>query len=172
MTLQEFFLTRSLVDIEYSKITCDHINAKNYVDGKEYPLLFPISLFNLCESLMCEKDTEYYFKGVITKERKWIKDFKNAVIINSERGRGPDKFYYDIEYYSGLNHAKFALCPVGECNWSYRLFEAVMCGCIPIIEECDLFHNVFFHYHKSENHIYLPEKAKENLKILVSNYLL
>lgn len=172
MTLQEFFLTRCLVGIEYSKITCDHINAKNYVDGKEYPLLFPMSLFNLCKSLICEKDTEYYFKGVITAERKWIKDFKNAVIINSERGRGHDKFNYDIEYYFGLNHAKFALCPVGECNWSYRMFEAVMCLSIPVIEERDIFHNEFFHYHKNERHIYLPEMAKENIKKLVKKFML
>jgi len=174
MNLQEHFIRKALTEkcIKFSRIDCDHRNAVSYVDFKKYPLIFPMSLFEVCQVLKSEKTTEYYFRGVITPQRKWMYGFKNATIINSFRGRNGNKFTYDSNYYIGLSRAKFALCPVGDCNWSYRLFEAVMCGCIPVIEEHDIFHNVFFHYHKDDQHIYLPEKAKENLKILESNYLL
>lgn len=172
MTLQEFFLRRSLIDIQYKVINCDHINAKNYVDGREYPLLFPKSLINLCKSLRSEKTIEYYFKGVVTKKRKWIKNFKKATIIHSERGRGDDKFNYDIEYYADLNKTQFALCPVGECNWSYRLFEAVLCMAIPIVEENDIFHNEFYHYHKGEKMVYRKDWADHNFRTLIKKFTL
>lgn len=176
MTLQESYLYKAVTEagLKYTRLSTDHRNAENYIDSKGYSLLFPKSLYDLCQGNEY-RIYQYYFKGEITPQRSWIIKFKNefSIIEHSEHGRNDSiKFEYDKDYFNGLKQSLFALCPIGECKWSYRLFEAVMCGCIPVIEEQDLFHNVFFHYHKTEHHIYLPEKAKENLKILVSNYLL
>jgi hypothetical protein len=174
MTLQENYLYKAITEacLKYTHLATDHRNAANYIDGKEYPLLFPKSLFDLCQGNE-KRIYQYYFKGEITPQRSWIIKFKNefSIIEHSEHGRDDNiKFEYDKDYFKGLKRSLFALCPIGECKWLYRLFEAVMCGCIPVIEEQDMFHNVFFHYHCGEKMEYSEQRAKENLKILKSRF--
>ena len=176
MTLQESYLYKAVTEagLKYTRLATDHRNAANYIDGKEYSLLFPKSLFDLCQGNE-KRIYQYYFKGEITPQRSWIIKFKNefSIIEHYEHGRNDSiKFEYDKDYFNGLKQSLFALCPIGECKWSYRLFEAVMCGCIPIIEDSDIFRNEFFSYRKNEKHIYLPEKAKENKIKLVSKFML
>lgn len=53
----------------------------------------------------------------------------------STRGRMfPDKAW-DSEYYELLLNSQFVLCPSGDYVWTYRFFEAMICGAMPIIEE-------------------------------------
>ena len=40
----------------------------------------------------------------------------------------------DDDYFRRLGRSEFVLCPNGDYLWSYRFFEAVLCGAIPIIE--------------------------------------
>ena len=176
MNLQEHFLRKALSEkgITFNKIECDHRYGTNYIDGKGYKLLFPKSLYDLCQGNE-KRIYDYFFKGEITPQRAWVIKFKSekSIIEHSERGRNDSvKFEYDKTYFNGLKQAKFALCPIGECKWSYRLFEAVLCGCIPVIEEQDLFHNEFFHYHAGEKMEYSEQIAKENLKKLVNKFML
>ncbi|SOC78588.1 Exostosin family protein [Salinimicrobium sediminis] len=56
-------------------------------------------------------------------------------IIPSGKGRKfPDKAW-DEEYYRTLANSKFVLCPSGNSVWTYRFFEAILCGAIPVVEE-------------------------------------
>ena len=38
------------------------------------------------------------------------------------------------QYWDMMQRAKYVLCPDGDFVWTYRFFEAVACGAIPIIE--------------------------------------
>jgi hypothetical protein len=53
---------------------------------------------------------------------------------SSERGRTFPVKAWDDEYFRLLATSEFVLCPSGDYIWTYRFFEAAMCGAIPIIE--------------------------------------
>jgi hypothetical protein len=37
-------------------------------------------------------------------------------------------------YFETMSAAKFVLCPAGDAPWSFRFYETLMCGAIPIVE--------------------------------------
>ncbi len=53
----------------------------------------------------------------------------------SDRGRVFPIKGWDQRYFENLADAEFILCPSGDCVWSYRFFEAIFCGAIPIVEQ-------------------------------------
>lgn len=57
------------------------------------------------------------------------------VIWSSDRGRVFPIKSWDQHYYELLARSRFVLCPNGDFPWTYRFFEAVLCGAIPIVEE-------------------------------------
>ena len=69
----------------------------------------------------------------------------DLMLWSSTRGRTfPDKSW-DQEYFDVLARSRFVLCPNGDFVWSYRFFEAILCGAIPVIEEyCDLYEGFVF----------------------------
>ncbi len=61
-------------------------------------------------------------------------------IASNERGREFPLKAWDDEYFRTMSRAKFVLCPRGDYAWTYRFFEATMCGAIPLVEEpCALY---------------------------------
>lgn len=63
-----------------------------------------------------------------------------VALWSSVRGRRFPIKAWDREYYGLLCRSKFVMCPDGDFIWTYRFFEAIMCGAIPIIEsQCDLY---------------------------------
>jgi hypothetical protein len=63
-------------------------------------------------------------------------------IVSSKRGREFPIKAWDDEYFRTMARAKFVLCPRGDYPWTYRFFEAAMCGAIPLVEErCALYAN-------------------------------
>ncbi|HLP02519.1 MAG TPA: hypothetical protein VK163_10890 [Opitutaceae bacterium] len=61
--------------------------------------------------------------------------FGDLLLWSSERGRVFPWKAWDEDYFRLLARAEFVLCPSGDFVWSYRFFEAVLCGAIPIVEE-------------------------------------
>lgn len=57
------------------------------------------------------------------------------VVWSSEKGRYYPFKAFDEEYYTELANSQFVLCPSGDCVWSYRFFEAILCCAIPIVEQ-------------------------------------
>jgi hypothetical protein len=53
---------------------------------------------------------------------------------SSMRGREYPVKAWDEDYYQAMTRAQFVLCPSGDFVWTYRFFEAVMCGAIPVVE--------------------------------------
>ena len=40
----------------------------------------------------------------------------------------------NIEYFEKMCKSNFVLCPAGDCPWSFRFYEVLMCHSIPIVE--------------------------------------
>jgi len=62
-------------------------------------------------------------------------ELNGVVFWSSNRGRVFPVKAWDEEYFRLLADSQFVLCPSGEYIWTYRFFESIMCGAIPIIEK-------------------------------------
>jgi hypothetical protein len=105
------------------------------------------------------------------KNNKYEKD--NIRIIFTSKGRNFPEKAWDSEYYDELLCSQFVLCPNGDFVWTYRFFEAIMCGAIPIIEDrCDIYEGFYFYDMKDPvNKLkYSKKNALENLEILKEKY--
>ena len=179
--LQEYFFKKSINDnpsffgnpIEH-EIVIDHINGVNYLNGNKYPLLFPKDMVDFVHGMSKDKVGDYYFKGVISDKREWIKGYEDrGTIINSFYGRNSStKYILDEEYYRGMCGSKFTLTPTGDCPWSYRFFESILCFSIPILEDDtdDVYRHLFKYYLNSDVHVYDYEMARYNYDIMIKNF--
>ena len=143
--------------------------------------MFPRSLVDLTDRLRCAKTQEFFFRGVDTAARKWVKQYvglPRSKIEFSRRGRDPNKKHEnDVDYFENLSRSKFACCPVGGCwdqknqSWTYRFFEAILCRAVPVLESFDKerFHCPFFCYAKDEIGKYCPEEAEKNRQLLLES---
>ncbi len=86
-------------------------------------------------------------------------------IFSSNKGRYFPVKVWDEEYYDFLSNSHFVLCPDGDFTWTYRFFESILCGAIPIVENtCDLY-NGFEYFSMNdpvEHFIYSQEVAERN----------
>jgi len=79
-----------------------------------------------------------YFKDT-TNPKNYI---SNGVYDHTLEGNGfvPRKYAdaeackFDEVYFKILARSKFCLCPAGDCPWSMRFYEAIMCKAIPIVK--------------------------------------
>ena len=173
--LQEFYLKKSIselsINIDDVKINIDHYKGKCFVNTYVFGLIFPKYMIDTISELDKTKTLDYYFKGLITHKRSSINSFKsdNSIIINSTYGRDSEKKYnLDIDYYTNMSKSKFTLCPTGDCPWSYRFFEAIMCFSIPILEnDSDIFCKDFYYFIIGDEYIYSLEKVLFNYKKLI-----
>ena len=79
---------------------------------------------------------------------------------------------WDTQYYETLLASQFVLCPNGQFIWTYRFFEAVLCGAIPIVEEsCDAYSGFdYFTMDESlENLKWSHETAEKNYEMCLEN---
>jgi hypothetical protein len=88
------------------------------------------------------------------------------VMSSSCLGRRFPTKAWDDTYVDTLGRSRFALCPNGDSVWTYRFFEATMCGAVPIVEQsCELYEG--FHYYTMADHDYVwsIEKAEHNYQL-------
>jgi hypothetical protein len=152
----------------------DHKYAINYINNIKIPLTFPIYIKKYISKLNKDKIYDYNFIGKITNKREWVNKFKNknSIIKESLNGRNKKiKYSIDKKYYDILSKSKFTLTPTGDCNWSYRFFEAIMCLSIPILENNskDIFMKDYFFYYEKDNHIYSKDKAHQNYNKFINS---
>ena len=65
---------------------------------------------------------------------------ENVKLYLSDQGRLFPRKSWNTAYYDLLLRSKFVLCPSGDFKnngvaWTYRFFEAAICGAIPVIED-------------------------------------
>jgi hypothetical protein len=59
----------------------------------------------------------------------------DVTVWSSERGRRFPTKAWDEDYFRMLADSEYVLCPSGDYHWSYRFFEACLCGAVPIVED-------------------------------------
>lgn len=92
----------------------------------------------------------------------------DLIILSSNRGRKFPIKAWDDEYFKVLGQSAFVLCPSGVCIWSYRFFESILCGAIPIIDEnCDAYEGFRFKYMSEDasKFIWNKEDAEYNYNL-------
>lgn len=92
------------------------------------------------------------------------------VIWSSNRGRKFPIKAWDDEYFKVLGQSKFVLCPSGVCIWSYRFFESILCGAIPIVDEnCEAYEGFRFKYlsEDASTFVWSQEDAEFNYKLCI-----
>jgi len=170
MLLQEYYAKLACDENNLSnpKLIIDHRQGQTVINGKRYGIILPPSLINYCKSLWHERVQRFYFKGTINLRRDWVKNYQN--VHQSNRGRDKNlKYVLDKEYYTSLGKTEFALTPTGECNWSYRMFEAIACGAIPVLgdNDTDIFSGDYKTYRHSDEKVYNIEDANHNYETLL-----
>jgi hypothetical protein len=90
-----------------------------------------------------------------------------------------DRGFFNPSYFGVLRRSRFALCPAGDKPWSLRLFEAVLCGAIPIVEDhSHVGHNElerslgYRAYLADEAHEYDPDIAAHNRRLFLEHQTL
>ena len=105
--------------------------------------------------------------GLVTALKRCDQKMKFK-IWESDRGRiFPVKVWHD-EYYREMADSRFVLCPDGDFIWTYRFFEAAMCGAIPVVENTCPHYEGFIYYAMKEdpgNHRWSLEAAMHNFNL-------
>ncbi len=82
-------------------------------------------LYNLRKDFLSKIGIDYTIK----------KNIGDLFLWSSDRGRCFPIKAWDEDYFRVLSNSQYVLCPSGDYIWSYRFFEAIMCGAIPIVEK-------------------------------------
>jgi len=154
-----------LDDVPVVKVEIDHARPNCKIGEIERPLIYSHAAFRWCRRVWNKRTIESLFIGHMTEHRARVLrgwSFMNPVIVASERGRTFPIKAWDEDYYRGMGRAKFVLCPDGDYVWTYRFFEAVMCGCIPVVEHETALYNDLIHY--SGQAVYDERVVEENFQ--------
>jgi len=92
------------------------------------------------------------------------------LITATTRGRTFPGKSWDEEYYAIMASSKFILCPSGDagCPWTYRFFEAMLCGAIPVVETVTSVYSPFYFLSqedKAADFVYRKEIALANYEL-------
>ncbi len=99
-----------------------------------------------------------------------IKKYGDFWLWSSRRGRTFPRKSWDKDYFDFLLNSRFVLCPSGDFIWSYRFFESVLCGAIPVIEEyCEAYEGFKFKFFSDdlESLTYDMEDAEHNYNLCI-----
>ena len=92
-----------------------------------------ISLISQTESRNLLKLIFYYLKNSVHQNQAILKEI-GVYIFASKKGRILPYKAWDEDYYNMLSKSRFVLCPNGDHVWTYRFFESILCGAIPVVE--------------------------------------
>jgi hypothetical protein len=200
-TIQEVLFKTALKEegIDVHGFRLDHGVPMNYNGGKEYNLVYPKSYLEELEIIDIDnKPIDYFFIGTMSGDhRQFLKrwDKPNSIIRTSQQNKfihpKDDKVgyygenFFNRPYFTEMATSKFVLAPAG-CSafkpkykaagtfiWSYRFWEAVMVGSIPITNEPDpRWHEEYKFYNLDDDHIYRKDWADHNFKVFKRNHFI
>lgn len=123
------------------QITVQNPRPKIHDDYYKIGTGYPTHFLNDIPRLPPSKDLDYFFAGQTTAHNpnrvKMISaissnQLNSQVVITDGFGQG----LAHQDYYAGMARSKVALCPSGpELPDTFRLFEALELGCLPIVDE-------------------------------------
>jgi len=138
----------------------DHSKPLTGIGSLSRSLIFPHAVVHQCGSgWTSSRPIEFGFAGLVTPKREEVlktwadkagkrlhlsnmdegqlmhpRTDNDVVVWASHRGRTFPVKAWDSEYYDFMRKTRFALCPTGDFTWTYRVFEAALCGAIPVVE--------------------------------------
>lgn len=142
------------------------------VDGFSAPLIFPKLICNQFKTPVVDKIDKIYFRGKWTLSRAvdmlklaWsLKQYKavlslvlNALILRhsytiettklliifTKRGRISAFKYIDEDYFTEMSKYKYVYCSPGDYIWTYRFYETLQVGSIPIALASSIYYQPF-----------------------------
>jgi hypothetical protein len=122
-------------------------------------------------SLLPERIKKLFPNKIIKIERK----VGDLTFWSSNFGRSFPGKSWDDEYFKLLSRSQFVLCPKGDCVWSYRFYEAILCGAIPIVEDKCSAMNDFIFYHtrdKAQSLEWNSDIALHNFNVVKNRFTL
>lgn len=129
-------------------------------------LIYPKSVFDKAPAFWGKRTTKFLFIGFIPKFRQdALKRWRaRASIIGTNTGRKSLERFWDPTYYKLTGRAQFVLCPNGGWPWSYRFFEAILCGATPVVQtEVPCYKG--FYYHRWKDTSFKRLRVEENFKL-------
>lgn len=108
--------------------------------------------------------------GALCIQDFFAKQYGEFFIWSSNRGRVFPQKSWDESYYKILSNSKFVLCPSGDYIWSYRFFESILCGAIPVVEKSCAAYEEFRYKNMADNpndFLWTIEDAEFNYKLCV-----
>jgi hypothetical protein len=108
--------------------------------------------------------------GALSIQDFFAKQYGEFFIWSSNRGRVFPQKSWDEDYYKILSNSKFVLCPSGDYIWSYRFFESILCGAIPVVEKSCAVYEEFRYKNMADNpnnFLWTIEDAEFNYKLCV-----
>jgi hypothetical protein len=179
MLIQERMFKIALQELGFwnlNSVKADHKNCANYFQNRKFKLIFPKYIVNNVFGLSKEKRYQYNFIGKMNGKRNWVKNYENnkgSLIVETLKGRNKKHSFsapFDKEYFEIISRSKFTLCPVGDFDWTYRFFESILAGSIPVVEKIDSTMQGFKFYLKTDEHMFKNEYINFNLgKFLLEN---
>ena len=103
------------------------------------------------------------------------KQVGSLMFWSSTRGRSFPIKSWDDDYFDVLSNSQFVLCPSGDYVWSYRFFESILCGAIPIVEKgCNAYQGFRFlnFQDKVKDARWSEEDAEHNYNLCVEKITL
>lgn len=96
-------------------------------------------------------------------------------ITVTNKGRKFPEKAWDDDYFSTILNSKYVLCPDGDFTWTYRFFESIICGAIPVIENtCSAYEG--FNYltvdQYLDNKSLSKEQIESNFQLLIQKFTL
>lgn len=130
------------------------------------PLLYPHELVYKYKASWAPRDIKFFFQGLVPKHRKSrIDEWRGkAVIIDTDVGRKSLKRFWDPAYVTRMGKSQFVLCPKGGFNWSYRFYEAVLCGATPIISDYSPLYEGY-HFHHWDDKTFKRKHVESNFEL-------
>jgi len=135
--LKQHFGTKYEVgnDAPLISVTVDHQTPSTGFNGTQKPLIFAASVADKCKALWHDRTQKFTFTGLVTPQRekrflKW-----NQYVSPSQNGREWPLKAWDNKYFADMAKTEFTLCPSSDFVWTYRFYEAALCGSIPVVEQ-------------------------------------
>lgn len=156
-----------------AKVEISHSEPFTRIGAETRTLIYPASIPRKSREFWSSNRSGTSFTGFIPEFR--AEAFKiwqdRASITATSGGRKGLKRYWDVDYLTEMGKAEFALCPDGGYPWSYRFFEAIMCGATPIIQTDQPYYQGY-HYHKWDDVNLQHKNVEENFQLLTERLTL
>jgi hypothetical protein len=137
------------------------------------PLMFPVSYLEQIAAISNAKSQDVFFQGAISEKRVWLSSYETVTEPRYGRTAGT-QYTFHADHYAGICRNRFALAPAGDCPWSYRFFEGIMCHAIPVLggEDESVFAAHFVRLRHSQPKTYDPVDCDANYTALLQPHAL